>query len=50
MRCLEFGVLRFIKEKWDEMNQGLEKLAEEPYERIGEHELRTRELKEEDFR
>jgi len=33
----------------DEMNPGLEKLAEEPYERIREYELRTRELKEGDF-
>jgi len=34
----------------DEMNPGLEKLAEEPYERIREYELRTRELKEGDFK
>ena len=33
----------------EEMNPGLEKLAEEPYERIREYELRTRELKEVDF-
>lgn len=29
----------------DEMNHGLEKLAEKPYEKIMEHELKTRELK-----
>ncbi|MGB7531432.1 MAG: hypothetical protein WA977_00430 [Halobacteriota archaeon] len=33
----------------DEMNPGLEKLAEEPYERIKEYKLKTRELKEGDF-
>ncbi|MCD6456609.1 MAG: hypothetical protein J7K81_07475, partial [Methanophagales archaeon] len=33
----------------DEMNPGLEKLAEEPYEKIKEYELKTRELKDGDF-
>ncbi len=33
----------------DEINPGLEKLAEEPYEKIREYELKTRELKEGDF-
>ena len=31
------------------MNPGLEKLAEEPYEKIKEYELNTRELKDGDF-
>ncbi len=33
----------------DEENPNLEKLAEEPYERIREYELKTRELMEGDF-
>jgi len=33
----------------DEMNQGLEKLAEEPYERIRMYELKVRRLEEGDF-
>ena len=33
----------------DEMHQGLEKLAEEPYDKIKEYKLKTRELKEVDF-
>lgn len=31
------------------MNLGLEKLVKEPYEKIKEHELKTRKLKEVDF-
>jgi hypothetical protein len=34
----------------DEINPDLEKLAEEPYENIKEYELKTRELKEKDFK
>jgi len=34
----------------EEMNPGLERLAEEPYERIREYELKTRALKKEDFK
>lgn len=33
----------------DEMNHGLEKLAEKPYEKIREYALKTKELKEGNF-
>lgn len=33
----------------DEMNTGLEKLAEEPYEKIRVYELKTEDLKEKDL-
>jgi len=49
-RDIKFMCTEAIWRMLDEMNPGLEKLAEEPYERIREYELRTRELKEEDFK
>jgi len=48
-RDIKFMCTEAIWRMLDEMNPGLEKLAEEPYERIREYELRTRELKEGDF-
>lgn len=49
-RDIKFSCTEAIWKMLDEMNPGLEKLADEPYERIRVHELETRELKEEDFR
>jgi len=49
-RDIKFMCTEAIWRMLDEMNPGLEKLAEEPYERIREYELRTRELKEGDFK
>lgn len=48
-RDIKFMCTEAIGKMLDEMNPGLEKLAEEPYERIRVHELKTRELKEGDF-
>jgi katanin p60 ATPase-containing subunit A1 len=48
-RDIKFLCTEAIGKMLDEMNPGLEKLAEEPYERIKAYELKTRELKEDDF-
>ena len=48
-RDIKFLCTDAIGKMLDEMNPGLEKLAEEPYERIREYELRTRRLNEGDF-
>ena len=48
-RDIKFLCTEAIWRMLDEMNPGLEKLAEEPYERIREYELKTRELEEGDF-
>jgi SpoVK/Ycf46/Vps4 family AAA+-type ATPase len=48
-RDIKFLCTEAIWRMLDEMNPNLEKLAEEPYERIREYELKVRELKEEDF-
>jgi SpoVK/Ycf46/Vps4 family AAA+-type ATPase len=48
-RDIKFLCTDAIGKMLDEMNPGLEKLAEEPYERIRDYELRTRRLKEGDF-
>jgi len=48
-RDIKFMCTEAIGKMLDEMNQGLEKLAKEPYEKIRVHELKTRELKEGDF-
>ncbi|MCK4734156.1 MAG: ATP-binding protein [Methanophagales archaeon] len=48
-RDIKFFCTEAIGEMLDEMNPGLEKLAEEPYEDIKEYELKTRDLKEGDF-
>jgi hypothetical protein len=48
-REIKFLCTEAIGKMLDEMNQGLEKLAEESYEKIRVHELKTRELKEEGF-
>ncbi len=48
-RDIKFICTEAIGKMLDEMNPGLEKLAEEPYEKIREYELKTRELKEGDF-
>jgi len=48
-RDIKFMCTEAIGKMLDEMNPGLEKLAEEPYVRIREYELKTRELKEGDF-
>ena len=49
-RDIKFMCTEAIWRMLDEMNPSLEKLAEEPYERIRPYKLKTRELKEEDFR
>ena len=49
-RDIKFLCTEAIWRMLDEMNPGLEKLAEEPYERIREYELKTRKLKEGDFK
>jgi katanin p60 ATPase-containing subunit A1 len=49
-RGIKFMCMEAIGKMLDEMNPGLEKLAEEPYEKIRAYELKTRELKEGDFR
>ncbi|NQE44610.1 Proteasome-activating nucleotidase [ANME-1 cluster archaeon GoMg2] len=48
-RDIKFLCTDAIGKMLDEMNPGLEKLAEEPYERIRVYELRTRSLREGDF-
>ncbi|NMG83725.1 MAG: AAA family ATPase [Methanosarcinales archaeon] len=48
-RDIKFMCTEAIWRMLDEMNPNLDKLAEEPYEKIKEYELRTRELKEGDF-
>jgi SpoVK/Ycf46/Vps4 family AAA+-type ATPase len=48
-RDIKFMCTEAIWRMLDEMNPGLEKLAEEPYEKIKEYELKTRELGEVDF-
>ena len=48
-RDIKFMCTEAIWRMLDEMNPGLEKLAEEPYVRIREYELRTQELREGDF-
>ena len=48
-RDIKFMCTEAIWSMLDEMNPGLEKLAEEPYEKIREYELKTRELKDGDF-
>ncbi|NMX21622.1 ATP-binding protein [ANME-1 cluster archaeon GoMg4] len=48
-RDIKFLCTEAIGKMLDEMNPGLEKLAEESYERIRVHELKTRELKERDL-
>lgn len=48
-RDIKFMCTEAIGKMLDEMNPGLERLAEEPYENIREYELKTRELKEGDF-
>jgi len=48
-RDIKFLCTEAIWRMLDEMNPGLEKLAEEPYEKIREYELKTRKLKEGDF-
>jgi len=48
-RDIKFMCTEAIGKMLDELNPGLEKLAEEPYEKIREYELKTRELKEGDF-
>lgn len=48
-RDIKFLCTDAIGKMLDEMNPGLEKLAEEPYERIRVYELRTRRLREGDF-
>jgi len=48
-RSIKFMCAEERRKILDEMNPELEKLAEEPYERIREYELKTRELKEGDF-
>ena len=48
-RDIKFMCTEAIGSMLDEMNLGLEKLAEEPYEKIREYELKTRRLREEDF-
>jgi katanin p60 ATPase-containing subunit A1 len=49
-RDIKFLCTEAIGKMLDEMNPGLEKLAEEPYERIRGHELEVRELKEVDWK
>jgi len=49
-RDIKFMRTEAIWRMLDEMNPGLEKLAEEPYEMIREYELKVRSLKEEDFK
>jgi SpoVK/Ycf46/Vps4 family AAA+-type ATPase len=49
-REIKFMCTDAIWNMLDEMNPDLEKLAEEPYEDIKEYELKTRELKEKDFK
>jgi len=48
-RDIKFLCTEAIWKMLDEMNPNLEKLAEEPYERIKGHELKVRKLKEGDF-
>ena len=48
-RDIKFLCMEAVGKMLDEMNPNLEKLAEEPYDRIREHELEVRELKEGDF-
>ncbi|MGB7532176.1 MAG: ATP-binding protein [Halobacteriota archaeon] len=48
-RDIKFICTEAIWSMLDEMNPDLEKLAEEPYEKIREYELKTRELKDGDF-
>ncbi len=48
-RDIKFMCIEAIWNMIEEMNPGLERLAEEPYERIREYELKTRALKKEDF-
>lgn len=48
-RDIKFICTEAIWRMLDEMNPDLEKLAEEPYEKIREYELKTRELKDGDF-
>jgi len=48
-RDIKFMCTEAIGKMLDEMNPGLEKLAEEPYDKIKEYKLKTRELKEGDF-
>lgn len=49
-RDIKFMCTEAIGKMLDEMNPGLEKLAEEPYEKIRKYELKTRELKEGNFK
>ena len=49
-RDIKFLCTEAIWRMLDEMNPGLEKLAEGPYEKIREYELKTRELKEVDLK
>ncbi|MCD6456586.1 MAG: ATP-binding protein [Methanophagales archaeon] len=49
-RDIKFICTEAIWSMLDEMNPGLEKLAEEPCERIREYELKTRMLRQEDFK
>ena len=49
-RDIKFMCTEAIWSMIEEMNPGLERLAEEPYERIREYELKTRVLKKEDFK
>ncbi len=48
-RDIKFMCTEAIWQMLDEMNPRLEKLAEEPYEKIREYELKTREMKKVDF-
>ena len=48
-RNIKFLCMEAMWRMLDEMNPGLDKLAEEPYEKIREYGLNTRELKEGDF-
>ena len=48
-RDIKFLCTEAIWRMLDKMNPGLDELAEEPYERIREYKLKTRELKEGDF-
>jgi SpoVK/Ycf46/Vps4 family AAA+-type ATPase len=49
-RDIKFLCTEAIGKMLDEENPNLEKLSEEPYERIKVHELKTKELKEVDFK
>jgi katanin p60 ATPase-containing subunit A1 len=49
-RDITFLCTEAIWKMLDEMNPGLEKLAEEPYEKIKAYTLKTRKLKDSDFK